>query len=76
MKTMFTNTLALLLGSASTVCAAEVAREDSSGLIAWIFLGFCALIVIAQLIPAVMVILGFAKAFGKQKKETPETVQH
>ncbi len=67
------NTLALLAATASTAFAAEGAREDSSGLLVWIFLGFCALIVVAQLVPAVMVALGFAKALGKQKEETPQT---
>lgn len=69
--TILRNTLALLAGTASSAFAATGAREDSSGLFVWIFLGFCALIVIAQLVPAIMVLLGFAKAFGKQKEETP-----
>lgn len=71
--TTLRNTLAMLVGTASTAFAATGTREDSSGLFVWIFLGFCALIVIAQLVPAIMVLLGFAKAFGKEKEETPQT---
>ncbi|TWJ32405.1 hypothetical protein [Geobacter argillaceus] len=68
------NTMAMLIGSASTAFAATGAREDNSGLFVWIFLGFCALIIVAQLVPAIMVALGFAKAFGKQKEEVPQPV--
>ncbi len=46
-------------------------REDNSDLFVWIFLSLCALIVVAQLIPALMVLMGFAKGI---KKETPRTV--
>lgn len=72
--TTLRNIVAVLIGSASTAFAATGAREDNSGLFVWIFLGFCALIVVAQLIPAIMVVLGFAKALGKQREEAPQTV--
>jgi hypothetical protein len=49
--------------------AAEGAREDNSDLFVWIFLAFCALIVVAQLIPAMMMLLGFAK--GIKKRPSP-----
>lgn len=71
--TTMRNTLAMLAGSASTAFAATGTREDSSGLFVWIFLGFCALIVIAQLVPAIMMAMGFAKALGRQKEEAPQT---
>jgi hypothetical protein len=61
----------VLLANATTVWAVDVAREDSSDMFVYIFLGFCALIVVAQLIPAVMMVLGIAKGV---KKPTPETV--
>ena len=51
--------------------AAEVAgREDNSGLFVWIFLGFCALIIVAQLIPALLVLFGFAKGVKREKAES------
>jgi hypothetical protein len=47
-------------------------REDNSDLFVWIFLVFCAMIVVAQLIPALMVLLGFTKGI---KKEAPQAVK-
>jgi hypothetical protein len=46
--------------------AANAAREDNSDLFVWIFLAFCALVVVAQLIPAILMLLGFAKGAKKQ----------
>ncbi len=63
------NALVLLLGSVSSVFAASGAREDNSGIFVWIFLGFCALIIVMQLVPAVLMMLGMAKGL---KKETPQ----
>ncbi len=63
---------ALLYGDAATLWAADAAREtDNSNLFVWIFLAFCALIIVAQLIPAVMMLLGFAKG---AKKKVPEAI--
>ncbi|MDD5414349.1 MAG: hypothetical protein PHH96_05955 [Smithellaceae bacterium] len=53
-------------GNVAPVWAAANAREDNSNLFVWIFLGFCALIVVAQLIPAIMVLFGFAKGVEKE----------
>lgn len=66
--------LMMTIGSTSSAFAASSAREDNSGLFVWIFLGFCALIVVAQLMPAVLMMLGFAKAAGKDKAAEPQTV--
>ena len=63
--------LMVLFANATTAWAADVARQDSSDLFVYIFLGFCALIIVAQLIPAAMMVLGIAKGV---KKTTPETV--
>ncbi len=49
--------------------AASGAREDSSGIFVWVFLGFCALIVIAQVIPAVLLMFGMAKGIKDVVKE-------
>ncbi|BCA80782.1 hypothetical protein [Desulfuromonas sp. AOP6] len=48
---------------------AAAGREDSSGLVVWVFLGFCALIVVAQLLPAAMMLFGLVKgAFSPSPK--------
>ena len=63
---------AILIGNVTPVWAATTGRKvDNSNLFVWIFLCFCALIVIVQLIPAVMVLLGFTKGI---KNKTPEAV--
>lgn len=73
-STMVGSTLIMALGSASGALAANGAREDNSGLFVWIFLGFCALIVVAQLMPAVLMLCGVAKAFGKSKPAEAQRV--
>ena len=51
--------------SATPLWADTAAREDNSNLFVWIFLAFCALIVVAQLIPAILMLFGFAKGVKK-----------
>ncbi len=69
-------TLAMIIGilAPATAFAASGAREDSSGLFVWIFLGFCALIVVAQLIPAVLLMFGMVKGIAA-KRDTEVAVQ-
>lgn len=43
----------LLLASASPAFAESGARQDSSSILIWAFLGFCFLIVTAQVIPVI-----------------------
>jgi len=57
--------LATLIGTIApaTAFAASGAHVDNSGIFVWIFLGFCALIVVAQVIPAVLLFFGMVKGF-------------
>ncbi len=59
----------------ATAFAASGAREDSSGIFVWIFLGFCALIVVAQIIPAVLLTFGMAKGITSVVKEELATAK-
>jgi hypothetical protein len=59
----------------ATAFAASGAREDSSGIFVWVFLGFCALIVVAQVIPAVLLMFGMAKGIGSVVKEELSTAK-
>jgi len=63
--------LATLMGILAPVSAfaASGAREDSSGIFVWVFLGFCALIVVAQVIPAVLLMFGMAKGVASVVKD-------
>jgi hypothetical protein len=69
--------VAAFCGNVAPLWAAGAAQEDNSDLFVWIFLGFCALIVVAQLIPALMILLGFAKGVKKaQMPPVPKSVNH
>ncbi len=69
--------LATLMGTIApaTAFAASGAREDSSGISVWVFLGFCALIVVAQIIPAVLLMFGMAKGIKDVVKEELATAK-
>lgn len=54
----------LSLATVTSTWAAS-GREDSSGIVVWAFLGICALIVVAQLAPAVLMLLGMIKGVSK-----------
>lgn len=71
MKTtaMLTTLAAALLINASEVFAASAGRVDHSGIVVWMFLGFCALILVAQLAPAVFMLIGAAKALRAPQVE-------
>lgn len=64
--------LTVIIANATTVWAADAAREDNSGLFVWIFFSFCALIIVAQLIPATMLLLGLAKGVKKETSPAKE----
>ena len=56
-----------------TAFAASGAAEEGSGIFVWIFLGFFALIVIGQLVPAVMLLTGLVKGITAKKAVKTET---
>lgn len=63
--------LATLMGILAPVSAfaASGAHEDGSGLFVWVFLGFCALIVVAQVVPALLLMFGMAKGVAAVAKD-------
>ena len=71
-------TLATLMGILApvTAFAASGVREDSSGIFVWVFLGFCALIVAAQVIPAVLLMFGIGKGVASVVKEERSTTKN
>ena len=50
-------------------------RVDDSGIFVWVFLGFCALIVVAQLIPAVLLLTGMVKGVASVVKDEMATAK-
>ncbi|TLM69019.1 MAG: hypothetical protein FDZ69_01705 [Deltaproteobacteria bacterium] len=63
---------ALLLSPTSLALAEAGARQDHSQLLVWAFLGMCALIVIIQLMPVVMIAFGLIRGLVKDKAPQPQ----
>ena len=68
-------TLALALASSVPAFAVDTTKTYSSGLLIGIFLAFCALIVVVQLAPSLMLLFGFIKGLVR-RTETKVEVQH
>ena len=68
--------LATIIGTLApaTSFAASSLSEDNNGLFVWIFLGFCALIIAAQMIPAALMLFGIVKGVAG-KVEAKENVR-
>ena len=66
--------LATIMGiiAPATAFAASGAGEEGSGIFVWIFLGFFAMIVVGQLVPAVMLITGLIKGIASKKEAKTE----
>ena len=56
-----------LAATAADALAATTGRQDDSQFLVWAFLGMCALIVIIQLMPVVMIAFGLVKGLVKGK---------
>jgi len=67
-------TLALALASSVPAFAVDTSKTYSSGLLIGIFLAFCALIVVVQLAPSLMLLFGFIKGLAR-RTETKAEVQ-
>ena len=64
-------TLATIMGiiAPAAAFAASGAGEEGNGIFVWIFLGFFAVIVVGQLIPAVILITGLIKGATAKNEE-------
>ena len=67
MKTLL-SALALMLVPVYSF-AIDTSATYQSGLLALIFVGFCALIIVAQLVPAVLMLFGMMKAVKPVSKK-------
>lgn len=68
MKATLFATIAMLLSFASPAFAAAGATEHS-GILVWAFIGFFALIVVAQLVPAFLMLVGVLRSFTSRGQE-------
>jgi hypothetical protein len=68
---IFSTTLAVLLAAAPSAFAATTARVYSSSMLVLAFVGFLAVVVVIQLIPAIMTLIGSIKGLAKKGDESP-----
>ena len=62
-------TLSILLATVAGSFAATTAKVYSSGILVIVFLSFCALVVVIQLIPAIAVLFGIIKGLVKKAED-------
>ena len=67
--------LATIMGTiapATAFAASGAAADNGSGLFVWIFLGFFALIIVGQLVPAIMLMTGLVKGIASKTEVKSE----
>lgn len=71
MKAMgiISNALLVFLATSSAAFAAATTKVYSSGILLFAFLGLCALVIVAQLLPALVVLFGMVKGLVKKGNE-------
>lgn len=63
--------LIVSLLAVSPALAADTSKVYTSGILVLLFVGFCALLVVAQLLPAVMNLFGMTKNAARNAKTMP-----
>ncbi len=66
--------MSMLLITAGPALAVDTTKTYSSGILVAIFLAFCALVVVVQLMPTIMLLVGFIK--GLIKGTDKQTSRH
>jgi uncharacterized membrane protein len=66
--------MVMLMTMVTPAFAVDTTKTYSSGILVGIFLGFCALIVVVQLVPTIMLLVGFVK--GLIKDHSKKTRRH
>ena len=66
--------MVMLMTMVSPAFAVDTTKTYSSGILVGIFLGFCALIVVVQLVPTIMLLVGFVKSLVKDHSK--QTKRH
>lgn len=69
------NSAILVLMAAANAHAASTSKVFVSKLGIVIFLGFCALVLVVQLIPAIMTLYGMLKGVGKEQEKSASRVK-
>lgn len=81
MQTMKTSllSLALVLLAVSPTLAVDTSKTYTSGILILLFVGFCALLIVAQLVPALLALFGLtrqAARAGSGHKQTAAVRKH
>ena len=63
------NTIIATVATATTALAANGGQAEEPGILAWAFMGFCAVILVGQLVPAAMLVIGAVKGLATAPKE-------
>lgn len=77
MKNAYSVLVAAIVYITSTMpaFAASTSKVYSSGALVLVFLGFCALVVVAQLIPAIITLWGMIKGMFEKKSAAAEEMK-
>ena len=72
------STVLMTLLLVSPAFAIDTAQTYNSGILILLFVGFCALLIVAQLVPAILVLFGMTKAVaqGVSEKRTVGAKSH
>ncbi|MEA3543827.1 MAG: hypothetical protein U9R69_01250 [Thermodesulfobacteriota bacterium] len=62
---IFLTTFALVIAAVSPALAVDTNQTYNSGILVLVFVGFCALIIVAQLVPAVLALFGMTKEVAR-----------
>jgi len=69
MKTMKV-LISMVVGSASAAYAATGMQSEGAGILAYFFVGFFALIIVTQLVPAMILFFGMVKGLFSSSEKT------
>jgi hypothetical protein len=67
--------VAMVVGTSLPALAVDTSRTYSSGLLIGVFLGFCALLVVVQLMPSIMLLVGFIKGLAGRTESKAATAE-
>jgi uncharacterized membrane protein YjgN (DUF898 family) len=74
-KYLLINTLTVWLATINCAYAATTTKVYNSGILVLVFIGFVALVVVVQMIPALLTLMGMIKALIKESKEKTVEVE-
>lgn len=75
MKTTVRLFVSILAGTASAAYATPGAATEGGGFLAYLFVGFFALIIITQLVPAMILFFGMVKGLFTQEKKEASSIR-